>query len=146
MRTYLLPLALLFCTCGLHAQNKSKETYLSVKIVSGYNYTKEETYYSLAVDKGNTFAGDLYELKTYKSKLKAEDSVCRFYEGGEVDTAKLYFNYFVSESAALSFIGGMGWKLVTVNSHLSFSPNYPAERIYDNVFSSTSYYFKKEIE
>ncbi len=146
MRKHTLPVLFLFVSAsGLYAQNKPKETYLSVKIVSEYNFIKEETYYSLVVDKGNTFAEDLYKLKTYRRKLRAEDSAYQFYTGGKIDTAKLYHNYFVSESAALSFMGAMDWKLLTINNSLSSGVRYYLEIPYSEILSVTNYYFKKEI-
>jgi hypothetical protein len=147
MRKFLSLLLLVLCTSGsLYAQNTPKETYLAVKVISKYNNLKDENYFIISADRGNDFAAALYKLKDFDKKLSEKDTSHIFFKGSKVDMAALYHNYFVSETAALNFIGGMGWRLVAVNNDISSTAAHTLNDVYSDIRSAAVFYFKKEIE
>jgi hypothetical protein len=147
MRNFLFLVILALCTGGtLYAQNNTKETYLAAKVISKYNNLPDETYFTLVVDVGNDFAAALYKLKDFDKRLSAKDTAYSFYKGLKVDTAVLYHNYFVSETAALNFIGGMGWKLLAINNNISSTAGHTLGDVYSDIRSVATFYFKKQIE
>jgi hypothetical protein len=147
MRYIILTLLLVVSATGsTTAQNNRKETYLAVQVTSKYNNLRDERYFILSADPGNQFAAPLYKLKDFDKRLSEKDTTHIFFNGLKVDTAALYHNYFVSETAALNFAGDMGWKLQAVSNNISSRPGHTISDVYSDIRTTVTFYFKKELE
>lgn len=123
-------------------------SYLVIKIKTERDYKKKVNFCFLEIEKGNTDAGQLYALATYKNKSSHEDAV---YDSESKDKenpgAETGINYFENTTAALNYLGQSGWYLDTVVPNISSSLDTDiagGERAnYTKITSDPQFIFKK---
>ena len=109
-------------TCELLSQDSKISEVLIVYIHSGWNKEKKVTFYTLNPDAGVASAADLYQLKSIRELLPADEDPDHYTIKKErfrtINKDSVIYNYFETESAALNFIISKKCSLFSVVPHI----------------------------
>lgn len=141
------PIILLAGTCQLHSQETNNSEVLVVYIHSGWNKEKKVTFFTINPDAGVASAADLYQLKSVRELLPADDDpdyyTIKKKRFRTINEDSIIYNYFESESAALNFIISKNWKLFSVAPHITSKDVHQNDIYYSNTYSVPKYIFIK---
>ncbi len=130
-------------TYQLHAQESIMSEVLIVYIHSAWNKDKKVTFFTINPDAGVASAADLYQLKSVRELLPADDDpdyyTIKKKRFRTINEDSIIYNYFESESAALNFIISKNWKLFSATSYIITK----YEDTHGNTYSVPKYVFIK---
>ena len=133
-------------TCKLFSQESNISEVLIVYIHSGWNKEKKVTFFTINPDAGVASAADLYQLKSVRELLPADDDpdyyTIKKQRFRTINEDSIIYNYFESESAALNFIISKNWKLFSATS--SIITKYDGS--HGNTYSMPKYVFVRSID
>jgi len=134
-------------TCELYSQESNISEVLVVYIHSGWNKEKKVSFFTINPDPGVASAADLYQLKSVRELLPADDDPDYYTIKKErfrtINKDSIIYNYFETESAALNFIISKNWKLFSVAPHIVYKEEYRDNNYYSNTYSVPKYIFIK---
>lgn len=134
-------------TCELLSQESNISEVLVVYIHSGWNKEKKVTFYTINPDAGVASAADLYQLKSIKELLPADEDPDYYTIKKErfrtINKDSIIYNYFETESAALNFIISKKWSLFSVAPHITSKEEQKDAIYYSNTYSIPKYIFVK---
>ena len=144
----LFPLIILsIVTHELFSQESNISEVLVVYIHSGWNKEKKVTFYTINPDAGVPSAVDLYQLKSIRELLPADEDPDYYTIKKErfrtINKDSIIYNYFESESAALNFIISKKWRLFSVAPHITSKEEQKDAIYYSNTYSVPKYIFVK---
>ena len=144
----LFPLIVLsIVTCESFSQESNFSEVLVVYIHSGWNKEKKVTFYTINPDAGVASAVDLYQLKSLRELLPADEDQDYYTIKKErfrtINKDSIVYNYFESESAALNFIISKKWRLFSVAPHITSKEEQKDAIYYSNTYSIPKYIFVK---
>ena len=127
----------------------STNELLIVYIQPGWNKEKKVKYYTIYPDPGINAATDLYQLKSVRELLPADDDP-DYYEKKKqrfktINQDSIIYNYFETESAALNFIVSKKWKLLSVMTNVvTIEERAYTSNAYANTYTTPKYLFVRE--
>jgi hypothetical protein len=134
-------------TCELFSQESNMSEVLIVYIHSGWNKEKKVTFYTINPDPGVVSAADLYQLKSIRELLPADEDPDYYAIKKErfrtINQDSIIYNYFETESAALNFIVSKKWRLFSVAAHITSKEEHKDAIYYSNTYSIPKYIFVK---
>lgn len=132
-------------TCQLHSQESTISEVLVVSIHPGWNKEKKVIFFTINPDAGVASAAGLYQLKSVKELLPADDDpdykTIKKKRFSTINEDSIIYNYFESESAALNFIISKNWKLFSATSNIITT----YDDTHSNTYSVPKYIFIKSL-